>query len=61
MSERLNMLKGKEIKKVCLICEKEIRKRPLIFDNYYFCNNNNGECKTIYIFGKDNEKEAEKK
>lgn len=45
------------MKRVCYICEKEIKKRPLIFDNYYFCNNNNEECKAIYIFGKKMEME----
>ena len=39
------------MKKVCYICQKEIKGRPLIFDDYYFCKRNDAECKAIYIFG----------
>jgi len=26
------------MKKICETCGKEIKKKPLIYDNYYFCN-----------------------
>lgn len=41
---------SKKIKKVCKHCEKEIKGKPRIHDDYYFCN---GECIRKYLC-KDN-------
>jgi len=48
---------GIKVRKCCLRCKKAIKGKPLIFDDYYFCNNNNGKCKAEHIFGKEAESE----
>lgn len=41
------------MKKTCHSCGKEIKGTPLIFDDYYFCNDNHGKCEADFVFGKE--------
>ena len=38
------------MKKMCQECKKEIKYKPIIWDDYYFCS---GICKADYIFRKE--------